>query len=360
MKKALSILILSLTLGVNTFAMDIIQMNALGKIVQSDLHPVVLDNVTYVPVKMISDGLGFNVAWNGKAQTFTIEGKNVVDNSHVVVECQLFSSMAKVTKNVEVVNKQIGSSSNISAKMIDGYNYLPLRFVADQFGLQTTLSFNTIYIQLPGEAVPKEERTVYVYPRTKYGTQSVFTSDASGTMAPIHVKHGMHTYLSNNQEEYDYVMKVVEEMFEFKGNAGLAYKERLEKWNDPKVREWNRAMHKRQFGEVSDDYLYELYKIESACWSARRHKGSANQPGVDSAYQMLTTGEGDCTADAMLSLAVLDTMGYNAKTVANDSQKHEWVAVQVNGEWLHIPGPALMKNQEYNRVTSYDTFNNAR
>lgn len=360
MKKIVSILVLSLMLVGNTFAADAVKVNAFGKVLKSDAPILILDNVTYVPVRMISDGLGFNVSWDNKTQTITIEGKDIVDNSKVIVACKINSPQAKVTKNGETSNKPIGANESISAKLIEGSNFLPLRFIADQFGLQTTLRIDTIYLQKPGDQVPNEERVVYVYKRTTYGTQSVYSSKLSESMTPIRVKYGMHTYLSNNQEEYDYVMKVVEDMFEFKGNAGKAYKQTLEEWNDPKVRDWNRAMHKRQFGEISDEYLCELYKIESACWSARRHKGSATQPGVDSAYEMLTTGEGDCTADAMLSLAVLDVMGYNVKTVANDSQKHEWVAVQVNGEWLHIPGPALMKNQAYNRVTSRDTFNNAR
>lgn len=214
---------------------------------------------------------------------------------------------------------------------------------------------------MPGDTVPKEERVVYVYPRTKYGTQSVFTSDASGTMAPIRVKYGMHTYLSNNQEEYDYVMNVVERTLNFEGHTGKLYKEALDKWNEPDYRA--RMMKKyHSFPGISEDAAYELYKIETACLYTRLNNGSTTKNGVDSAYEKLSTGYGDCTADAMVNLAVMDAMGYNCKAVASRELVHEWVMVQVNGVWLQNYGAGLspFDEQRHDRVTSYDTFNNAR
>lgn len=204
-------------------------------------------------------------------------------------------------------------------------------------------------------------RVVYVTPRSSYGTQNVYDKAGSG-LTPIKVKYGRHTYLSNNQEEYDYVIKVVEDMLQFKGKAGQVYKKELEKWNDADTRDWAMGKFERQFGKISEDYAYELYKIESACYSAKMHKGASTENGIDSAYQLLTLGKGDCTADAMINLAVMDAMGYNAKTVANDSKKHEWVMIEVNGEWLHNYGAGFEKlsAHTYNRVTTPDTFNNAK
>lgn len=362
MKKALGILVLSFMLGVNTFAAQPIKVNALGKVVKSSVNPITLDYVTYVPVRMISDGLGFNVSWDGKSQTFTIEGHDVVDNSKVVIECKLNSSQAKVTKDGKTSNKQISSNTMVAAKMIEGSNYLPLRFVADQFGLQTTLRIDTIYIQKPGETVPNEERVVYVYPRTKYGTQNVYSSNTTGTMTPIRVKYGMHTYLSNNQEEYDYVMNVVEKTLNFEGKTGQLYKELLVKWEDPDHRTRMMKKYTNSFPGISEEDAYELYKIEKASGAARINTGGTTKNGVDSAYELLSTGYGDCSADAMVNLAVMDAMGYNCKSVASREMNHEWVLVQVNGVWLQNYGAGLspFDMQRYDRVTSYDTFNNAR
>lgn len=202
-------------------------------------------------------------------------------------------------------------------------------------------------------------RVVYVTARNKYGTQSVYDKAGSG-LTPITVKYGRHTYLSNNQQEYDYVIKVVEDTLNFKGKTGEKYKQLLEEWNDSSYRTRIMKKYTSQFSGISEKDAYELYKIEKACQSAKLNNGSSTKNGVDSAYELLSKGYGDCTADAMVNLAVMDAMGYNAKTVANDSQEHEWAMVQANNTWLHLPSGDLRATETYNRVTTPDTLNNAK
>lgn len=55
-------------------------------------------------------------------------------------------------------------------------------------------------------------------------------------------------------------------------------------------------------------------------------------------------------------------MGYNAKTIANDSQKHEWEMIEINGTWLHNYGAGFerLDVHYYNRITTPDTSNHAK
>ena len=200
-------------------------------------------------------------------------------------------------------------------------------------------------------------RTVYVAPRGE--TQSVYDKAGSG-LTPITVKYGRHTYLSNNQKEYDYVMKAVEETLNFEGKSGKAYKEALDKWNtDAKLKKRIIAYYNRQ-GIKNEDKIFEMYKIESACTYARTFNGNKATNGINSAYELLTLGKGDCTADAMVNLAVMDALGYNAKVVASTEKNHEWVMVQIDGEWWYMYGAGLQKGgtDNYEYVTVKDTFNN--
>ena len=201
---------------------------------------------------------------------------------------------------------------------------------------------------------------VYVAPRNTTGQQNVYDKAGSG-LTPITVKHGRHTYLSNNQEEYDFVMKVVENTLNFEGRSGKYYEDCLTRWkNDAKFKKRVIIAYERE-GVKDEDKIFELYKIESACAGARKYNGSS-KGDYNSAYELLKYGKGDCTADAMVNIAVMDTMGYNAKVVASDKQNHEWAMVQVDGKWYHMSGPSLEKESAttYEFVTVTDTFNNAK
>lgn len=202
---------------------------------------------------------------------------------------------------------------------------------------------------------------VYVAPRNTTGQQNVYDKAGSG-LTPITVKHGRHTYLSNSQEEYDFVMKVVEDTLNFEGRSGKYLKNELEKYEkDAKVRKRISMFYERQ-GVKDEDKVFELYKLEVACGAVRKYNGNKAGDG-NAAYELLTTGVGDCTSSAMVNLAVMDAMGYNAKVVASDTDNHEWAMVQIDGEWWHLPSSGLTKNEHYDRyevVTVPDTFNNAK
>lgn len=204
-------------------------------------------------------------------------------------------------------------------------------------------------------------RVVYVAPRNTTGQQNVYDKAGSG-LTPITVKHGRHTYLSNNQEEYDYVMKVVEDTLNFEGKTGKEYKESIDRFKkDEKFKKRMILLYSRE-GITDEDKVFELYKIAEACRSVKMHKGSA-VGDYNSAYELMKYGKGDCTSSAMINLAVMDAMGYNAKAVASNTDNHEWAMVQIDGEWWHLPSSSLTKKDHYDKyefVTVTDTFNNAK
>lgn len=200
-------------------------------------------------------------------------------------------------------------------------------------------------------------RVVYAFPRTPTGQQYVDDRPSSGA-TPITVKHGRHTYLSNNQEEYNYVMKVVEDTLNFEGKTGKEYKESIDRFkNDEKFKKRMMLLYSRE-GVTDEDKVFELYKISEACRSVKMHKGSA-VGDYNSAYELMKYGKGDCTADAMINLAIMDAMGYNAKAVASNTDNHEWAMIEIDGEWWNLPSSSLVRERPHEYVTVTDTFNNA-
>lgn len=199
-------------------------------------------------------------------------------------------------------------------------------------------------------------RVVYVAPRDE--RQNVYDKAGSG-LTPITVKYGRHTYLSNNQEEYDYVMKVVEDTLNFEGKTGKDYKSSIDRFkNDEKFKKRMMLKYSRE-GVTDEDKVFELFKIEAACGSVKRHNGS-EVGDYNSAYELLKYGKGDCTADAMINSAIMDAMGYNSKVVGSNTDNHEWAMVEIDGEWWNLPSSSLVRERPHEVVTVTDTFNNAK
>lgn len=202
-------------------------------------------------------------------------------------------------------------------------------------------------------------RTVYVRQVDEYGIQQVYDKPGAGLTA-INVKYGRHTYNCNNQKEYDFVVSEIEKILKFEGTGGKEYKQLLEDYKTDKNKTHYKAMDNAyRLGIKEENKILELYKVEKACAVARTLSTPKSQKG-DSAYSLMKNGEGDCTSDAMVNSAVMDIMGYNSKTVASDSQNHEWVMMEYDGKWLHLPSAGFVKTREYNRNTTNDTFNNEK
>lgn len=202
-------------------------------------------------------------------------------------------------------------------------------------------------------------KTVYVTQVDKNGIQQVYDKPGAGLTA-INVKYGRHTYNCNNQKEYDFVVSEIEKILKFEGTGGKEYKQLLEDYKTDKNKTHYKAMDSAyKLGIKDENKIFEIYKINKVCAIARTLGGAKTQKG-DTAYTLMKNGDGDCTASAMVNSAVMDIMGYNSKTVASDSQNHEWAVMYYEGKWLHLVDSGLVKAMSYNRNTTNDTFNNAK
>ena len=90
--------------------------------------PYIEDSRTLVPIRLISESLGYKVDWNEGEQLVTIKGNlnNVDRNINLTIG-----------KNISVVNgeqKQIDESPNVVAKITKDRTYVPLRFVSENLG----------------------------------------------------------------------------------------------------------------------------------------------------------------------------------------------------------------------------------
>lgn len=120
MKKSKSIifsLVLLVFLFVNVFAGKTPQIEYNGKIIKSDVQPFIQNERTMVPIRFISETLGYKVDWNNEERLVSITGK---DTS---LELKIGSKKAKVNgKDLELDAPAIIKSDR---------TFVPLRFVAE-------------------------------------------------------------------------------------------------------------------------------------------------------------------------------------------------------------------------------------
>lgn len=92
-----------------------------GKLLQSVINPQIINNATVVPVRTVSEGLGYQITWDNAAKTATVNHGNDVIK-------------LKLNDNIAMVNDQM-VQMDTTASIIKGTILVPLRFIGEQFGL---------------------------------------------------------------------------------------------------------------------------------------------------------------------------------------------------------------------------------
>lgn len=120
MKKVKSILfslILLIFISSNAIAAKSPEIQYNGKIVKSDVAPFIRDNRTLVPIRFISETLGYEVSWDNNERLVSVKGKDTQ------IELKIDSKKAKVK----------GSDVELDAPALIKNNrtFVPLRFVAE-------------------------------------------------------------------------------------------------------------------------------------------------------------------------------------------------------------------------------------
>ena len=103
--------------GVNTDAI-IMQIGsktiqAYGKTITNDAYPLIVNNRTMVPIRVVTETLGGTAVWNEAARTVTlvINGKTI-------------------TMTIDVTLEKYG----VAPIIINNRTYVPIRFVAEELG----------------------------------------------------------------------------------------------------------------------------------------------------------------------------------------------------------------------------------
>lgn len=127
-----------------------------GQIVQTDTNPIIENSRTLVPLRLVSEHLGYQVNWNAGNQTVEIlkkaKSQDGLYNTEDVLVLQIGSSVAyrldptyyeslsfDFRKSDEFVSTIKSSSTSISMdvgpKIVNDRTMVPIRFIAEEFGL---------------------------------------------------------------------------------------------------------------------------------------------------------------------------------------------------------------------------------
>jgi uncharacterized lipoprotein YddW (UPF0748 family) len=116
-----------------------------GRTLTSDVPPYIIPGVyvTMVPTRLISEGIGASVVWSGKDKTVTIRkaGREIVLTS------------GQTTAMVDGAKVTLAAPATVR----NGRVMVPLRFIAEQLGLQVVWIQRSSTIQLTSAASPSEE-----------------------------------------------------------------------------------------------------------------------------------------------------------------------------------------------------------
>jgi len=90
-----------------------------------DVAPIISDGRTLIPVRAVSEALGADVGWNPETRTVTIE------RADTTIRMTIASLDAAVVHGGSSTNAQL----EVAPVIIDGRTMLPIRFIAETFGL---------------------------------------------------------------------------------------------------------------------------------------------------------------------------------------------------------------------------------
>lgn len=123
-----------------------------NEIVKTDTAPFLKENRTFVPVRFISEKLGFKVDWDEKAQLVTIT------NNDKKIELTIGNKEAKVDGKAAAID--------VAPLLKDNRTFVPLRFISENFGVKTGWDAKTYRVLLETNKsdelnLTEEERAYY-------------------------------------------------------------------------------------------------------------------------------------------------------------------------------------------------------
>lgn len=143
------LLIPSFAFASNAKKIEIVLNN---EIVKTDTAPFLKENRTFVPVRFISEKLGFKVEWDEKSQLVTIT------NNDKKIELTIGNKEAKVDGKAALID--------VAPLLKDNRTFVPLRFISENFGVKTGWDAKTYRVLLETKKsdelnLTEEERVYY-------------------------------------------------------------------------------------------------------------------------------------------------------------------------------------------------------
>jgi len=136
-KICLSLLVALLLMGFIANAQEPIRVLLDGRQLHFDVHPVIIDNRTMVPMRVIFEELGAEIQWNGATRTITATRDDLVVRTTIG------------ERGIMVNGNRI--MMDVAPVIIDGRTLVPVRFVAEAFGTDVDWDGNTqtVFISSP-------------------------------------------------------------------------------------------------------------------------------------------------------------------------------------------------------------------
>lgn len=129
---------------------NVVQLKLNNKTIATDVPPVIHNNRTLVPLRAIMENLAADVTWNGEKQQV------LVKTTDKEITLNINSALALVN------GKQKALPDNVPAKLINNRTMVPIRFLAEEIGLDVNWDEKTRTVSLNDKVnvgEPIEEET---------------------------------------------------------------------------------------------------------------------------------------------------------------------------------------------------------
>lgn len=117
-------------LPTKTFAAEDVKLWINGDYIRNEATPIIENNRTLVPIRVISENLGYRVNWDNKNQIVTIE-----NDSKEKIQLQINNNIVTVLNSAEsndLFSKKI--SLDASPKIVSNRTFVPIRAISELFG----------------------------------------------------------------------------------------------------------------------------------------------------------------------------------------------------------------------------------
>lgn len=233
---------------------------------------------------------------------------------------------AAIINRVIIPSERVTVTENTALDGIRYYNKdISSCYVSDPTK-RKTYNPKTVYVQLPDDNF----QYIYTTPRDGYEKINVLYN---------------HTYNSSNQAEYDAVISVVEEAYEYV-MRNCEYGKITQAFLDGDISVDEMVLKYGKYGNiVKSQSSFELqcdfltaYSIHSQIYQYLKKNyimpiDKVSNTGRSAYSDLFTSDSATCEGNAHLSMAIWDVMGFNTANYLSPKTNHGEAAVEFNGQW---------------------------